>query len=177
MKRLLGRLGSAFRREDGTATIEFVLCVPLIMTIFMASAEGGLFMTREVMLERSVDMTMRDLRLGNYPEPSPELLKREICSYGVILNDCIDNILVELQPISTVSWTMPNIPVECINRDEEIDPVVTFENSTDKEVMLVRVCLIMDPIFPSTGLGLSLKRAGGGYALVSVSAFVNEPST
>ena len=37
MTRFLKRLARGFRREDGTASIEFVMAVPVLMTIFMAS--------------------------------------------------------------------------------------------------------------------------------------------
>ena len=42
--------------------------------------------------------------------------------------------------------------------------------------MLIRACAIVDPMFPMTGLGLSLtKDETGGVQLVTVSAFVAEP--
>ena len=46
IRRLAARLSAlipdALRRVDGTATMEFVLVIPLIMAIFMASFESGL---------------------------------------------------------------------------------------------------------------------------------------
>ena len=45
------------------------------------------------------------------------------------------------------------------------------------DVMLVRVCVVQDAMFPTSGIGLGLpKDAQGGYGLVSVTAFVTEPS-
>ncbi|MEZ5796378.1 MAG: hypothetical protein R3D63_02055 [Paracoccaceae bacterium] len=42
--------------------------------------------------------------------------------------------------------------------------------------MIVRVCAVQDPFFPTTGLGLQLKAdAEGGYQLIAASVFVNEP--
>ena len=40
-KRLAAFVPEALRREDGTATMEFVLVIPLIMAIFMASFACG----------------------------------------------------------------------------------------------------------------------------------------
>jgi Flp pilus assembly protein TadG len=65
LPRIKARLARALRNEEGTATMEFVLVIPLIMMIFMASFESGLLMTRSIMLEQSVDMAMRELRLGH----------------------------------------------------------------------------------------------------------------
>ena len=58
-RRIAAFLPDEMRREDGTAAMEFVLVIPVIMMIFMASFESGLLMTRSIMLEQSVDMTMR----------------------------------------------------------------------------------------------------------------------
>lgn len=174
MKRFFFWLRGRASNERGSATVEFVLAVPVIFSIFMASAESGLLMMRLIMLQRATDVTMRDLRLGHFTEPSAAILKREICSQGVILGDCENDIMIELQPVSSDSWTMPAEPTQCVDRDESLDPP-PFVIGSDKEIMLVRVCLLMDPIFPSTGIGLKLQRQQGGYALTAASAFVNEP--
>ena len=184
MKRLIHQLRSqvtgflpdALRREDGTATMEFVLVVPLIIAIFMASFEGGLLMIRSILLEQSVDMTMRELRLGHYPAATNHLLKKEICKRTIIFADCVSNMKIELQRVSTTAWDMPAAPVKCINRVQNIDPVVTM-TGLQNDLMLIRVCVVQDAMFPTTGIGLELPLdSGGGYGLVARSAFVVEPS-
>ena len=57
MMRFMKRLARGFRREDGTASVEFVMVVPVLLTVFMASFESGLLMTRSIMLEQAVDIT------------------------------------------------------------------------------------------------------------------------
>jgi hypothetical protein len=43
--------------------------------------------------------------------------------------------------------------------------------------MLIRVCVVQDALFPTTGIGLGLPKEGnGGYGVVAVSAFVTEPT-
>jgi hypothetical protein len=43
--------------------------------------------------------------------------------------------------------------------------------------MLVRVCVVQDAMFPTTGIGLGLPKDGqGGYGLISTTAFVTEPN-
>jgi Flp pilus assembly protein TadG len=175
-----GRVGAfvkrAFHSEIGTASIEFVICVPVIMTIFMASIESGAFMTRLIMLEQSVDKQMRSLRLGQIPNPTAALLKSRICDGAVIMKDCAANITVDLQPVSTTTWAFPSASPECVNRDQNLTPATTFNPGVQHEIMMVRVCVIQDAIFPLVGLGLKLSRdASGGYALATTTAFVNEP--
>lgn len=178
MMRFMRRLAKGFRHsEDGTAAVEFALAVPVLIAIFMASFESGLFMTRSIMLEQSVDMTMRELRLGHYPIPSAELLKEEICSRTVIFSGCQDAITIEMTRITTTAWTMPTADIACVDRGEDINPVTALQIGQQNDIMLVRVCVVQDAIFPLTGIGLGLPKDGNdGYALYTTSAFVTEPS-
>lgn len=177
MIRWFRRLRPAFRREDGTAAMEFVLAVPLLITIFMASFEAGLLMIRSIMLEQSVDMTMRELRLGHYTLPDAALLKTEICKRTVIFKDCQANITIEMTRISTTNWALPGTDVACIDRSEDIQPVTALQIGQQNDIMLIRVCVVQDALFPTTGIGLGLPKDGqGGYGVISTSAFVTEPS-
>ena len=174
--RLASFLTESLRREDGTATMEFVLVVPVIMMIFMASFESGLLMIRTIMLEQSVDMTMRELRLGHYPGATNHLLKQEICARTVIFPNCTNNLKIEMNRISTTTWVMPATPPHCINRQQPIDPVLvlTFQQN---DVMLVKVCIVLDAMFPATGIASNMVLdSSGGYAIITRSAFSIEPS-
>jgi hypothetical protein len=164
------------KREEGTAAIEFVICIPVIMTIFIASIESGVLMTRYIMLERSVDMVMRNLRLGEYPNPTSEFLKARICERAVVMQHCEDNITIALEPISTTTWAFPPRNAGCVDRANNISPSVTYNPGSAHEIMMVRVCVTQDAMFPTTGIGLNLpKDPSGGYGLIATSAFVNEP--
>ena len=113
MTAFLRRLITAFRREDGTASTEFVLVIPVMLTIFMASFESGLIMVRSILLEQSVDMTMRELRLGHYPNPDADVLKRQICSLSIVFVDCEANIMLEMHRVSTTTFGMPTTSITC----------------------------------------------------------------
>lgn len=177
MMRFMRRLARRFAREDGTATLEFALSVPVLLTIFVASFESGLLMTRSILLEQAVDRTMRELRLGHYPIVDPDVLKREICARTVMLEDCEDRITIELTRVSTTTFDLPADDIACVDRDEDINPVTAFQIGQQNDLMLVRVCVIQDAILPGTGIGLGLSvDAEGGYPLVTTSAFVTEPS-
>lgn len=176
--RFAKRLVAGFRREDGTATIEFVLAIPAVLMIFMASFESGLMMTRGMMVERSVDMTMRELRLGHMIMPTFAKLKADICSRTRVIPDCLNAIKIHMQPVSTVIWDLPVAQPECVDRSEPIKPDLVPNPGVDNELMLVRVCVTADAMFPTTGIGLALpKDPNGGYFIVSTSAYVNEPSS
>jgi len=181
MKRLLTKLGhmipASWRREDGTATMEFVLVVPIIMMIFMASFESGLLMTRSIMLEQSVDMVMRELRLGHYPSATNRTLAKEICSRTVIFSDCDNNIKIEMNRVSTVAWDIPRVPNRCINRRSPIEPVLLMTPGQQNDLMLIRVCVMLPAMFPGSGIALNMHLdADGQYGLIARTAFVTEPS-
>lgn len=165
------------REEDGSATIPFVIFVPFFLTLVISSLEIGMVMMRQVMLERAVDLSVRDLRLdlwsGDYAE-----FKALVCSRASVIPDCRNVIAVELRPVSTVTWEPLSIGPTCIDRDNPMDPknFPKFEKGKGDEIMLIRACAKFDPVFPMTGLGLQLPEDNtGAYALISSTAFVNEP--
>ena len=173
----LRRLWSAFQHDDGVASLEFALTTPLLMAVLMASLESGLFMTRAVMLEQAVDLTLRELRIGHYTNPTAELLKTEICSRTVILEDCEKNIMIEMTRVSTSTWAMPTTSVQCVDRAEAIRPVSSLQIGQENDLMMVSACVPQDALFPTTGIGLGLPKDGkGGYGVIAVTAFVTEPN-
>ena len=172
------RLSGLYRREDGTASMEFVLMVPVIIAIFMSSFESGLLMTREIMLEQSVDIVMRELRLGHYGVVvGNDVLKTEICKHTVIFPDCIHNIKIQLDRVPTTTWAIPAETGRCINSSSPIEPVTTPKILGENDLMLIRVCVSLPAMFPGSGLVHSMALDDlGYYGLIARSAFVVEPS-
>jgi TadE-like protein len=179
--------------ETGTASIEFVFIVPIVMLIFLASIESSYFMVRHVMLERSVDVVVRDIRLGkmDYLKSKSQAeqhaaLKSTICETS-ILNaklTCIDSMRIWMQAINTANFDMIAPPRSCVDRSEPIDPLdpgpsaTEFKFGDDNEIMLLRICLKEEPMFPTSVIGAGLIADGesdGSYALMTTSVFVNEP--
>ena len=177
LSHLVHRLIRALRREDGTASMEFVIVVPVILLIFMSSFESGLLMTREILLEQSVDMTMRELRLGHYPVVTNAVLKKEICDRTIIFPNCQNNIAIELDRITTTTWSIPTDITHCVNSTAPVQPVVSLNAGQENDMMLVRVCVSLPAMFPGMGLALAIPLdSQGDYALLARSAFVVEPS-
>lgn len=176
MIRALSRLFRRARREDGTATIEFVIVVPIVMTLFVASAEAGLYMTRYALMERGLDLVMREIRLGHVGTFEENRLRKMVCDATPILSDCENILMVEMRRISTSAFDIPEDPPECIDRGDETKVADKVKPGGSDEIMIIRVCAVQDPMFPSTGVGLQLRRdARGGYQMATASVFVNEP--
>lgn len=177
----LSRKYKAFaRKQDGNATIEFVFLFPMFIGLFLMGFESGYYMVRNVMLERAVDVAVRDVRLGNGRVPEFRDLKERICAQAGILPDCVNSLQIEMQPVNIVpGGTDPvKTPAKCVDKLSTEDPRTgtTYEVGRENQMMIVRVCALSQPLFPSTGIGVGLRvDAEGNYAMVATTAFVNEP--
>lgn len=174
IKRLPHRFRRRCRDESGSSTVEFALMLP-VLTLLMASAvELGIIMTRHVMLERAVDLAVRDIRLG--ATPSATELVNNICDRAVVIPECATSLVLDMSPIDEVTWDLPAQGTPCYNRQDDIEPATEFTHGVDNEIMLIRACVIVDPIMPWYGMGKAIDDlSGGDFYLTAASAFVNEP--
>lgn len=174
---------SRFRRDEGGfATIEFLIIFPVFITLLLSGYESGILMIRQTMLERGVDLTVRDLRLGRMPRRfdgivDDEEVRKAICNYAAILPDCLNAMNLELREISTSTFSMPPTSTTCVDRSSDIRPVVVFAAGAPNAIMVINACFVVSPLFPGAGLGAQLSvDSTGGYRLMSASAFVIEPN-
>ncbi len=180
MSSLFRKYRSFKDQQDGNATIEFVFLFPAFMFLFLTGFESGYYMVRNVMLERAVDVAVRDVRLGNGNVPSFVALKQRICEQAAIIPDCVDSVQIEMQPIAIAPGGTAAVrtAAKCVDKMSNDDPLTgtTYDVGTENEMMMVRVCALSQPLFPSTGIGVGMQMDGeGNYAIVATTAFVNEP--
>jgi len=177
LRRFFKALRRLRRNDDGAVTVEFVIVFPVFMSLFVSVFESGLMMTKVMMLERGLDLTVRQIRLApSSTAITHDAVKEMICSHALILDDCEDNLQVEMVQIDTTTFTMPGRNNQCIDRESEVEPVVSFNAGGQNDIMFIRACAVVDPMFPNLGLGLVFtKDPSGGVRLVSSSAFANEP--
>lgn len=177
------RLASFLTDERGTATIEFLFVFPMIFTIFTASFESSLYMAKYVMFERSVDLVVREVRLGNAVDPTHQSLKASICRSGMLvssMSDCMNRMRIWMQPVNTGNFDMVAPPTTCVERADQVNtdepPANTFAWGTDNDIMLLRICMKEWPIFPTTAVSVKMPRQDdGSVAMIVTSVFVNEP--
>lgn len=162
--------------ESGTSTIEFVIVFPVFAFLLCSATEAGILMLRQVMLDRALDLTVRDLRLQELEAVTHDQIKTRICAETTVIPDCTNAVLLEMRQVNKGA-TLPDTGAPCVDRAATVQSATTFTQGTDNQMMLIRACAVFDPIFPGTGLGMDLaKDATGAYALVSTTAFVIEPS-
>lgn len=176
------RLRHFLRDESGTGPIEFVFVFPIVFLVFTASFESSLFMARYVMFDRAVDEVVRQLRLRMLTNVTHRDLKREICEAGMLIGsvaNCINDMRIWMQPVNTGDFAMVAPPKHCTDRSQplnlvEEDSIVA--TGTDNDIMLMRICLKEEPMFPTTLVSMNMaSEPDGTYALIVTSTFVNEP--
>ena len=177
---LLGRLDRALRLDDserGAATVEFVILLPVFLAVFISSFEASLLLTRQVMLERGVDIAVRDVRLDSNSTVTQNQLRTAVCDRARILPDCQDNLLVELTEISRVTWDVPSTQQPCVNRETSVTPAADYATNRAGKLILMRACFAVSPFMPGVGLGTELVSDVDGTSLrmVASTAFVVEP--
>lgn len=178
MRRLRAALAGlrAFARDSrGNATVEFVIVVPVLMMLVFSIYEAGWFMVRSTMLDRGLDMAIRDLRLGLIANPTHDTLKERVCEHTAIIKDCESSIILELTPFNLGTGPDLDDPV-CVDRASSVEPVYTYKPGVRSEIMFVRACTVVDPLFPLMGFAAAMSRnEGGEFAIIAHSAFANEP--
>jgi len=164
------------RSEDANATVEFVIVFPVIILIFVAAFETAMMLTRQVILERSLDSAVRHLRLTSGVSVTYDAIRDNICENSPILINCQESLSLDLSVINQETYALPDYHTLCVDRAGTVNPANQFNPGADNELMLIRVCALVDRILPISGLGLDLTRDDtGAIHITAATIFVNEP--
>lgn len=163
-------------QEDGSAAVEFALYFSVFMVILAAGVEIAYLNLRHAMLERGVDLVARDIRLNTGEIPSYADVRARICEEATILDECTDNLQLEMIQVDPRDFAGFEPGADCRNAAQDPRPVRNFVPGQDNDLMLVRACLKFKPMIPTTSLGAQLNTDDDGYAqLIVTTAFVQEP--
>ena len=164
------------RSREGSATVEFVIVFPVIIIIFVAAFETAMLLTRQVIMERSLDSAVRHLRLTSGLSVTHDAIRENICENSPVLLNCNEALLLDLRVIDQETYSLPDYHTLCVDRSGVVNPANEFTPGAQNELMLVRVCALVDRILPISGLGLDLTRDDtGAIHLTAATIFVNEP--
>lgn len=165
------------RSEDGNGTVEFAITFPAMLMFMLSGIELGVMMLNHSGLERAMDLTVRDIRLSTGSAPQHDEIKDLICQRAGFIKNCSGNLKLEMVQVDPRDWVGLSREATCSDASKEVQPLTTFKNdAADNELMVLRACAKIEPVFPTTGLGKNIKKDGAGnYALVSTSVFVQEP--
>lgn len=173
LKRRLWRFS---RDRRGTSTVEFLLVAPIFLMSFLWVFEIGFIMTQSMMLERALDLTVRDMRISDDVTFTQENITRTICERATIFSDCETSLVLEMTPIASAA-DIPDTSTTCADRAAVVNPVTTFNRGARGDTIFLRACIVVDPMFGASGLGVDFTTdATGGLRLIAKSAFLNEPA-
>ncbi len=185
MKRQLFKRLRKFRDcEDGSvSTIEFLFWFPFFVYVAWSGIDLGLMSFNHANLERALDETIREVRLNRLPEGETEwehdTLKDMVCSRTFFVKDCASELALEMKSIDPRVGNQLNPEPNCVDKPETIrDPAsIDFDQGTSNELMIIRACLEVRPVWGFTMIGDMVQRNGanGQWELQSTTVFVHEP--
>lgn len=176
MRTLLSKLLRHAKDERGSSAVEFVLVFPVMATMMVMTLEMGFVTLRHTLLERGLDMAVREVRLGTGTAPQHDEIKDLVCQNAMFLLDCDEELYLEMVPTTTMAFSGLHNVTSCTDAPVESRPVRTFTPGQQNELVLMRACVLYDPIFTEALLPRMLQSdESGKSAIIAVTAFVQEP--
>lgn len=176
MIRLAKKMQRLVRDEEGSSTIEFIIVSPVLLFTFFWMFEIGYVMIQQMMLDRALDITIREMRLSDSESFTQDYITSAVCNEALIFDDCATSLVLELTPIASAA-DIPTSAIQCVDRTENVTPVTSFNTGGRGEIVYVRACMVVDPLLGHTTIGIDFTTdASGGLMLYAKSAFLNEPS-
>ena len=170
-----GMRAAFWRSEEGSSTIEFMLFMPFMFMIFFSTFELGMLMSRQVMLDRALDLTVRAVRLGLIEPVDHDTVKTAVCNNFVMNIDC-NELKLEMRRIDPRNLTAIPNDADCVDREDDSIPLRQFVAGSSNQLVYLRACALFDPFIPLAGIGAEIPRqSGDAYGLVSAAAYVVEP--
>jgi hypothetical protein len=174
--RIVNSLRGFRKQQDGNATVEFAVYFTVFFAILAAGVEVAYMNLRHAMLERGVDLAVRDIRLNTERIPTYTDVRETICAEATVLDACDGNLQLEMVEVDPRAFAGMGAQADCRNAAEEPRPYRNFVAGRENQLMLLRACLKYKPMLPFTSLGAELETDDDGYAhMLVTSAFVQEP--
>jgi Flp pilus assembly protein TadG len=176
MIRLAQRLRRFARSEDGSMVIPFALWAPIFVIFMISSFELGLITIRHSALERALDITVREIRLGTGTTWTHQQIKESVCAKAEVLPGCTRTLHLEMVTLDMRNFSPPDYYPDCVDTAKSVTPQRNFTSGASNQVMFLRACYKFQPFSPSGFIGGSMMIDREGYmALIASSAFVLEP--
>lgn len=152
-RRLMGR-------DDGNASVEFVIIFPFFILAFLSIFELAMIMTRYMMFDRAMDVAVREIRLSENRNFSSDQVKTLICAQTVILrNHCQGDLKLEMMRLDDdEAWTFGFNDADCRDQPANVAPIREFTTGQANDILFIRGCMGMEPLFPTLAFGKFLIR-------------------
>jgi Flp pilus assembly protein TadG len=167
-------------REDAATTVEFVVLFPIVLLVFFIAAENVVVNLKTTILDRALDLTVRELRLGLIESPTQTSIKTLVCQRMGSPAGCSSDLVLEMTVgsfSSSGNVVLPSPTTACNNNSVSINPVVAFISGGSNDLVFVRACYTVDVTMPMTVGPVSASDAmGTEHRLISTAVFMNEPN-
>jgi hypothetical protein len=143
--------------------------------LIFVTLEVGSFIIYHASVEQATEVTSREVYLGRAQTSgmTGSDIENFFCNQTSIIPDCAANTTVELRVIDDFS-SFPSDSAQCRDSDVTVNPVITYENGDESDIVFMRVCVRI-PVLSSLGsnlMGLSRSETGK-YSVITKTAFVN----
>ncbi|SHF22793.1 hypothetical protein SAMN05444279_12236 [Ruegeria intermedia] len=185
IRKLLSKFRLFRRNEGGMATIEFIFWFPIFVGTTYSAVEVGIGAFNHANLERALDETIRDVRLNNLAKYTTnvqqgwthDLLKEIVCDKAAFIPDCDANLALELTRVDPYSGHTLSTRPYCADTPATIQQNPIFNPGGSDELMIVRACVEVNPLWAGSILGwMTSQRDNGQYELHATTVFVYEPT-
>lgn len=164
--------------KNGVAAMEFTLLAPIFFAIIFGIIEMGYLFLKINMLNNAVAVVSKVVYTGAAADGTVtyEDIEESICDNIYFSGpNCAGNLHIELTEISSFS-DFPTTAAECEDTDVNLTPSVSYNPGSAKSIIFMRACFMTDILMPGLAFGLHLEKTDNNkYALISSTAFVNEP--
>lgn len=164
------RIRHFLRDERAAITAEFVLAFPVVFLFLVVTLELTFLMARSTLLQQALDVTMREVRLGNIVNPGVLELEDMVCDRISVIPACQSSMTLEFTRVDQATFQMPGQQAPCVRRDDEALAARAgdiYDTGVQNDLMVVRACMVIDAITPFFG---------SEFELFARTAFVNEPT-
>ena len=155
--------------------VPFALWLPIFLVLILSAIELGTLTIRQTAMERALDDTVREVRLGSVNSATE--IKQSVCTKAAVLPNCTNMLQLEMVRLDMHAWAAPAAAADCVDTLLDVTPYRTFHPSGGGRMMMLRACYKYQPITPAGTISSHLSTDTEGYtAIISTSAFVTEPS-
>lgn len=175
-------LRSLRKKEDGVASVQFVVLASLILMLFTFAFDFSMAMTRSAMLERAMGVETRNLRIGARAADDYDGIRKGICDAARLIPNCLERVKLEVKAMTMSKWEAPNETRDCQNLQklDVEDPAARFDAAQSNQIVLLRACVVFKAVSPTGLLGGVLLHGGENgtnkyYPISVVGTYVMEP--
>ncbi len=170
-----------FKREDGTALVEFAIVSPIFLMMMFSLFEVGWFYYVGSIVDASVADASRLIETGQIQKSGLTDAQKEaavfdaVCDVLKSFGDCATRLTVDVQTYgSFAALDAASDAAVCANATPAELATLQFTPGSDLDIVRVRICFLYSTVNPAIGMNLS-ESGSGRRRLVTQSIFRNEP--